>query len=94
MVSEIGTQYILLLLAEMKSSCMLRLPYRAQEIVPPEVAAMLPVSQHANVLAIGSEPRPSRRRKRLAGTPDEAGGEATGPTHETTVGVTPRRSAH
>ena len=48
--SEIGTQYILLLLVEMKRSCMLRLPYRAKEIVPAEVAAMLP--QHANVLAI------------------------------------------
>lgn len=65
MVSEIATQFILLLLAEMKSNCMLRLPYRAQEIVPPEVAALLPVS--SAVLAIGSEPRPTRRRKRLAG---------------------------
>ena len=33
----------------MKSSCMLRLPYRAQEIVPPDVAAMLPTG----ALAIG-----------------------------------------
>ena len=65
--SEIATQYILLLLTEMKSSSMLRLPYRAQEIVPAEVAAMLPVSQHANVLAIADDAHPSRRRKRLAG---------------------------
>jgi len=65
--SEIATQYILLLLAEMKSSFMLRLPYRAGEIIPAEVAALLPVSQHANVLAIGGEARPSRRRKRMAG---------------------------
>ena len=39
---RIATQYILLLLVEMKSSCMLRLPYRAGEIVPPEVARLLP----------------------------------------------------
>ena len=61
MASEIATQYILLLLAEMKSSCMLKLPYRAQEIMPPDIAAMLPMG-----LAIGVAPRPSRRRKRLA----------------------------
>lgn len=65
--SEIGTQYILLLLAEMKSSSMLRLPYRAQKIVPAEVAAMLPVSQHANVLTIGSDLHPSRRSRRGRG---------------------------
>jgi len=33
--SEIATQYILLLLVEMKQSCMLKLPYRASEIVRP-----------------------------------------------------------
>ena len=43
--SEIGTQYILLLLAEMHDSHCLRLPYQAREIVPPEVAALLPVMQ-------------------------------------------------
>ncbi len=59
--SEIATQYILLLLTEMKSSSMLRLPYRAHEVVPTEVAAMLPTQP----LAI-AEDRPSRRRKRLA----------------------------
>ena len=64
MPSEIGTQYILLLLIEMKRSCMLRLPYRAEEIVPPEVAALLPVSQPTNVLAIGSEAEMRSQRKR------------------------------
>ena len=58
--SEIGTQYILLLLAEMKSSSMLRLPYRAQEIVPAEVAALLPMQP----LAITDEAKPRRRRGR------------------------------
>jgi len=70
MASEIGTQYILLLLAEMKSSCMLRLPYRAQKIMPPEVAALLP----AQPLAIAG---PSRRRKRL--TPNNQAGSPTLP---------------
>lgn len=67
--SEIATQYILLLLVELKSNSMLRLPYRAQEIVPPKVAALLPVSQHPSLLAIGNdEAKPGRRRrlKRLA----------------------------
>ena len=43
--SEIGTQYILLLLAEMQESRLLRLPYRARESLPSEVAAVLPVLQ-------------------------------------------------
>ena len=62
--SEIATQYILLLLAEMKQSCMLRLPYRAQEIVPPEVAAMLPVSKDPNLLAIGNDEAKRGRKRR------------------------------
>lgn len=53
MPSEIATQYLLLLLAQMKSNSMLRLPYRAQQFVPPEVAALLPASQHPSLLAIG-----------------------------------------
>jgi hypothetical protein len=61
--SEIATQYILLLLAEMKSSSMLKLPYRAHEIVPADVAALLPVSQHPNLLAIGDD-KAKRGRKR------------------------------
>ena len=37
---------------------MLRLPYRAGEIVPPDVAAMLPMGD----LAIGIESRKGRKR--------------------------------
>lgn len=62
--SEIATQYILLLLVEMKSSCMLRLPYRANEIVPPEVARLLPAAHQPGILAIASETEVKRRRKR------------------------------
>lgn len=66
MPSEIGTLYLALLLIEMKQSCMLRLPYRAKEVVPPEVAAILPSLQQTNALAIAveSEPKPSRKRRR------------------------------
>lgn len=39
---EISTQYVLLLLVEMKSNLSLRLPYRAGTVVPPDVRAMLP----------------------------------------------------
>jgi hypothetical protein len=69
MASEIGTQYILLLLAEMKGSFMLRLPCRAGEIVPADVRAMLPTS---SVLAIADE-RGKSRRRRSADTGDQAG---------------------
>jgi hypothetical protein len=61
--SEIATQYLFLLLAEMKGSCMLRLPYRAHEVVPPEVAAMFPVSKQPDLLAIATA-REERGRKR------------------------------
>jgi len=66
--SEIATQYILLLLVEMKSSCMLKLPYRASEIIPPEVARLLPAAHQPGILAIASEaeaktPRKRRQRK-------------------------------
>jgi hypothetical protein len=40
--SEISTQYVLLLLVEMKESSALRLPYRANKVIPDEVRAMLP----------------------------------------------------
>lgn len=40
--SEISTQYILLLLVEMKANFSLRLPYRANKVIPDEVRAMLP----------------------------------------------------
>ncbi len=59
--SEIGTQYILLLLIEMKGSHMLRLPYRAGEKIPPQVAAMLPETHAPGVLAIAG---PLEKRKR------------------------------
>jgi hypothetical protein len=68
--SEIGTQYILLLLVEMEKSCMLKLPYRATEVVPTEVAAMLPNLQTGNVLAIADENgRKNRRSRRKTPTP-------------------------
>ena len=79
MPSEIATQYILLLLAEMKNSFMLKLPYRAGEIVPPDVAAILPVSQQPSILAIGVEPRPPRRRKRVAADTRLSGKPDCGP---------------
>ena len=40
--SEISTQYVLLLLMEMKEASGLRLPYRANKVIPDEVRAMLP----------------------------------------------------
>ena len=40
--SEISTQYVLLLLVEMKQNFALRLPYRANKVIPDEVRAMLP----------------------------------------------------
>ena len=49
--SEIASQYILLLLAEMQSSHQLKLPYRASKVVPAEVKALLPAQQPA-LLAI------------------------------------------
>ena len=71
MASEIATQYILLLLVEMKQSHMLRLPYRAGDHIPPEVARLLPTAQQPGLLAIASEagakkPR-GRRQKKIAG---------------------------
>lgn len=64
MASEIATQYILLLLVEMKGSCMLRLPYRASEIVPPEVARLLPAVQQPGILVIAKEAEPKRPTRR------------------------------
>ena len=66
--SEIGSQYILLLLLDMKQSSMLRLPYRANEFVPLEVARLLPAIQQPGILAIADETRGTkqRRRKKLA----------------------------
>jgi hypothetical protein len=44
MPSEIASQYVLLLLAEMKGSCSLKLPYRANKVIPDEVRRLLPSS--------------------------------------------------
>ena len=49
--SEIASQYILLLLAEMQSSHQLKLPYRAKKVIPPEVRALLP-AQHPALLTL------------------------------------------
>lgn len=40
--TEISTQYLVLLLAEMKGNYALRLPYRANKVIPVQVRAMLP----------------------------------------------------
>ena len=61
MPSEIATQYILLLLAEMYESHMLRLPYRSREILPPEVAALLPVLQEQGFPTITTATATARR---------------------------------
>ena len=42
--AEISTQYLLLLLAEMKGHRALRLPYRANQVIPDHVRAMLPAN--------------------------------------------------
>ena len=72
--SEIATQYLLLLLVEMKQSHMLRLPYRAGDHIPPEVARLLPAAQQPGILAIASEAatkrRSGRRQKQIAAEPD------------------------
>lgn len=61
--SEVGTQYILLLLVEMKGSCGLRLPYRASEQIPTEVKALLPALQQTGLPAIADEAGIKRRRQ-------------------------------
>ena len=80
--SEIGTQYILLLLAAMKKNSMLKLPYRASEVIPAEVAAMLP-AQTDNPLAIEStQHRRKRQPRRLMSK--ESNAEPTTPLAEAT----------
>jgi hypothetical protein len=49
--SEIATQYIFLLLGEMQKNRLLKLPYRANKVVPAEVRALLPAGQ-TTLLAI------------------------------------------
>jgi hypothetical protein len=62
--SEIGTQYILLLLVEMQQSHLLRLPYRAKEVLPPGVAAMLPALQQPDfaLIEVGAARVKSKRK--------------------------------
>ncbi|MHB8971245.1 MAG: hypothetical protein ACYC4N_12430 [Pirellulaceae bacterium] len=52
--TEIASQYILLLLAEMQKNRLLKLPYRANTVVPAEVRAMLPFVQ-TTLLAIADQ---------------------------------------
>ena len=62
--TEIATQYILLLLAEMKASSMLKLPYRAADHIPADVAAMLPTAQASGFLGIADDSNRKVRRTR------------------------------
>jgi hypothetical protein len=65
--AEIGTQYILLLLVQMQESHLLRLPYRAREILPPEVAALLPALPQLGLppIAAGSAKARSKRAENV-----------------------------
>lgn len=69
--SEIGTQYILLLLAEMQESRFLRLPYRAREILPPEVAAALPALQQQVLPPVTMGTEKPRSKRKLGDAPRE-----------------------
>ena len=62
MPSEIGTQYILLLLSEMKTNSALRLPFRAAEVIPPQVAALLPSPSDNGLLGIECNGQGRKRR--------------------------------
>lgn len=56
--SEIASQYVLLLLADMKKSHMLKLPYRADSVLPAEVTAALSEIQGSEmVLPVGGTDR-------------------------------------
>ena len=67
--SEIASQYILLLLAEMKKSHMLNLPYRADTVLPAEAAVALLDVQSSGILAIGGSDRSGKpRRRRITAT--------------------------
>lgn len=61
---EIATQYILLLLIQMKESRSLRLPYRASDHIPPEVAALLPITQQPELLALADDTKKKRTPQR------------------------------
>ncbi len=70
---EIGTQYMLLLLIQMKENRCLRLPYRASDHIPPEVAALLPITQQPEFLAIADEAGKKRTRRRSNGEQRDTG---------------------
>jgi len=53
--SEIGTQYIFLLLLEMQRSHLRRLPYRAKTAVPSEVVTFLSLGERPSIPALASE---------------------------------------
>ena len=61
--SEIATQYVLLLLAEMKKSHMLNLPYRADSVLPAEVAAALVDVRGTDIPAFCHSSRSAKRRR-------------------------------
>jgi hypothetical protein len=63
--SEIGAQYIVLLLADMQQSHLLRLPYQAREIIPPEIAALLPALQQQGFPPIEFGAARSRSKRKL-----------------------------
>ena len=44
--SEIASQYVLLLLCEMRENHSLKLPYRANTVIPEEVRRLLPAQTH------------------------------------------------
>jgi hypothetical protein len=70
--SEIGSLYIVVLLAQMQESHMLRLPYQAKEIMPPEVAALLAALPQQGFPAIEfGERRARRKRKPPAADPSQ-----------------------
>jgi hypothetical protein len=53
LASEIATQYILLMLADVQNLGMLKLAFRACEVVPAEVAALLPsINNHPLVTTV------------------------------------------
>jgi hypothetical protein len=75
MPTEIATQDILLLLAEKKSNSAVRLPFRANEVVPAQVAALLPSLPTNGVLEITPGPRGQKQRPR----PLASNGSPSGP---------------
>lgn len=65
--SEIATLYLLLVLADMHESRFLRLPFRAKESLPPDVAAILPVLQQQGFPPIEVSRGKTRKKRRSNG---------------------------